>query len=334
MKGLFRLIVAVVLGYFIYFMLYGTPELERPTNVSIPKGASVAMIAQRLKDADLIKSEWGFKSLVWLKGASSKLQAGDYSFSDVQSLADIVRVMTQGLGALNEKQFTVIEGWGISEIGNYFEEKNIVTKDEFLAVARAGIRNNESGIRDFGFLKDKPAGVGLEGYLFPDTYRVVKDADADGVVTKMLENFDAKLTQKMRDDIKAQGKTIFDVVRMASIVEAEVPHEQDRPVIAGILWKRLDAGMALQVDSTLNYITGGKNAALTKEELSNTSPYNTYKHRDLPPGPIGNPGLSALNAAIYPTHTAYWYFMSGKDGKTYFGKTLEEHNENKAKYLK
>ena len=151
---------------------------------------------------------------------------------------------------------------------------------------------------------------------------------------KMLENFDSKLTQQMRADIKAQGKTIFDIVRMASIVEAEVPHEADRPMITGILWKRLDAGMALQVDSALNYVTAGKNRSLTAEELKIDSPYNTYKYRGLPPTPIGNPGLSALRAAIYPTHTAYWYFLSDKDGKTHFAKTLEEHNENKSKYLR
>lgn len=337
MKGFFRLIIAVVLGYFIYFMLYGTPELTRPTMVIIPKGAGVSAIAEKLKDADLIRSKFGFETLVWLKGAGSKLQAGEYKFEDIKSLSDIVRVLTQGLGALNENQLTIIEGWGLQEIGHYLEGKGIAQAEELhelvgfpAVIGKPGKDFSE----DFKFLSDKPVNVNYEGYLFPDTYRVLKSDGVEGIARAMLENFDAKLTQKMRDDIKAQGKTIFDITRMASIVEAEVPHEQDRPVIAGILWKRLDAGMALQVDSTLNYVTGGKNAALTKQELANNSPYNTYKHKGLPPGPIGNPGLSALRAAIYPTHTAYWYFMSGKDGKTYFGKTLDEHNANKVKYLK
>lgn len=331
MKGLSRLIIAIGLGYFIYFLLYGAPDLKAPAVVDIPKGAGVNEIADKLKDAEVIRSKFGFETLVWLMRSGSKLQAGEYKFENIKGLADVVRILTQGLGASNEREITIIEGWGIGEIANYFEEQGVVKKQNFFNIVSP---NSQIPMTNDQFFNDKPDGTGLEGYLFPDTYRVSKDAIATDIVSKMLENFGSKLTQEMRDDIKAQGKTIYDIVRMASIVEAEVPHEQDRPVIAGILWKRLDTGMALQVDSTLNYATGGKNSALTTDELKIDSPYNTYKYRGLPPTAIGNPGLSALRAAIYPRHTAYWYFLSGKDGKTYFGKTLEEHNNNKAKYLK
>ncbi|MBI4135367.1 endolytic transglycosylase MltG [Candidatus Uhrbacteria bacterium] len=334
MKSLFKLAVTIGLAYFIYTLLFTIPEVESPKTIEIPKGVGVSEIGQRLKDADLIRSKFGFETLVWLKRAGSKLQAGEYTFSDVDSLADIVRVLTQGLGALNEKQFTIPEGWSMREIAAHLNERNVVSGKDFLEIVEAGIKNEELRMKNFVFLSDVPAGVGVEGYLFPDTYRVFKDAQTQDIVQKMLENFDAKLTSEMRAAIGAQGKTVFDIVRMASIVEREVPHEEDRPVIAGILWKRLDAGMALQVDSTLNYATGGKNAALTAQELAIDSPYNTYKYRGLPPAPIGNPGLSALRAAIYPQHSAYWYFLSGTDGKTHFAKDLDEHNENKARYLK
>lgn len=323
--------ITIGVGYFIYTLAFGVPEIENPTRIEIPKGAGVGEIAAKLKDAEIIRSTTGFKTLVWLKGASSKLQAGDYTFADAHSLSDIVRVLTQGLGALNEKQFTIPEGWGAKEIADYFQKRNIVDGEEFIRVISP---NSQFLISNFQFLNDRPTSAGLEGYLFPDTYRILKDASIEDAVVKMLENFDKKLTPEMRRDIAGQGKTIFDIVRMASIVEREVPHAEDRPVIAGILWKRLDAGMALQVDSTLNYATGGKNAALTREELAIDSLYNTYKYRGLPPTPIGNPGLSALRAAIYPRHSAYWYFLSGKDSKTYFAKTLDEHNENKVQYLK
>lgn len=331
MKYLFKFALLAALGYGIYVILFGTPDLKAPATVEIPRGAGVSEIAEKLKDADLIRSKFGFETLVWLKRAGSKLQAGEYTFSDVDSLADIVRVLTQGLGARNEKQFTIPEGWGVKEIASYFQERNITDSEEFIRVVSP---NSQFPISNFHFLADQPANVGLEGYLFPDTYRILKDASVEDVVVKMLDNFDAKVTAEMRAAIGAQGKTVFDIVRMASIVEAEVPHEEDRPVIAGILWKRLDAGMALQVDSTLNYATGGKNAALTREELAIDSPYNTYKYRGLPPTPIGNPGLSALQAAIYPQHSAYWYFLSDTDGKTHFAKDLDEHNENKARYLR
>ncbi len=331
MKSLFKLVITIGLAYFIYTLLFTVPEVNTPRTLEIPKGVGVGAIAEKLKDAGLIRSKFGFETLVWLKRAGSKLQAGEYTFSDVDSLADIVRVLTQGLGALNEKQFTIPEGWSIKDIAAYFDEREIISGKEFSSLVGA---EGEFSAASFPFLADRPSRVGLEGYLFPDTYRVFKDVQTQNIVQKMLENFDTKLTSEMRAAIGAQGKTVFDIVRMASIVEREVPHEEDRPVIAGILWKRLDAGMALQVDSTLNYATGGKNAALTVQELAIDSPYNTYKYRGLPPTPIGNPGLSALRAAIYPQHSAYWFFLSGTDGKTHFAKTLDEHNENKARYLR
>lgn len=336
MKSLFRFVLLAALGYAIYVMLFGAPKINAPKQLEIPKGAGVSEIAQKLKEAELIRSKFGFQTFVWIRRASSKLQAGEYTFEPKMSLADIVRILTRGLGAINERELTIIEGWGIDEIGKYLEEQGGGARQDFLALVsnKSQVASNQFPVSDFKFLADKSVGTGLEGYLFPDTYRVFKDAKLEDLARKMLENFDAKLTAEMRADIATQGKTIFDIVRVSSIVEAEVPHEEDRPVIAGILWKRLDAGMALQVDSTLNYVTGGKNRALTAEELKIDSPYNMYKYRGLPPTPIGNPGLSALRAAIYPRHSAYWYFLSGKDGKTYFAKTLDEHNENKAKYLR
>ncbi|MBI2551783.1 endolytic transglycosylase MltG [Candidatus Uhrbacteria bacterium] len=338
MGKLLKFALIAALGYGIYVILFGTPDLKAPAQVEIPKGAGVSDIAVKLKDAEIIRSKLGFETLVWLMRASSKLQAGEYKFEPKElGLADIVRALTQGLGASNEREITVIEGWGVDDIGAYLEAQGIGTKREFFEVVgkECKMQNEKCKmVNEFDFLKDKPASVGLEGYLFPDTYRVQKDAKVEEVVKIMIENFDKKLTVHMRADIGDQGKDIFDVVRMASIIEAEVPHEEDRPVIAGILWKRLDIGMALQVDSTLNYATGGKNRALTAEELKIDSPYNTYKHRGLPPTPIGNPGLSAIRAAIYPRHTAYLYFLSDKEGKTHFAKTLDEHNENKARYLR
>ena len=337
MKALFKFALLAALGYGIYVVLFGTPDLKAPAAVQIPKGAGVSQISDTLKAANLIRSEFGFKAFVWVTRNASKLQAGDYKFDTGNvSLADIVRVLSQGLGAINERQLTIVEGWGIDDIGSYLEAQGVGTKREFYEVA--GKRCQVSGVRcqvldGFDFLKDKPQEAGLEGYLFPDTYRIHRDAKAEDLVKKMLENFGAKLTPEMRADIAAQGKNIFDIVRMASIVEREVPHEEDRPIISGILWKRLDAGMALQVDSTLNYVTGGKNPALTNNELKIDSPYNTYKYRGFPPTPIGNPGLSALRATINPKTTAYWYFLSDKAGKTHFAKTLDEHNENKVRYL-
>ncbi|MBI4122479.1 MAG: endolytic transglycosylase MltG [Parcubacteria group bacterium] len=154
------------------------------------------------------------------------------------------------------------------------------------------------------------------------------------VVRKMVQNFDAKVTQDLRNEAARQGKNFYTVLIMASIIEAEVPHEEDRPIVSDIFWSRLAAGVPLQSDATLTYIIGGSRPALTNEELQIDSAYNTYKYRELPPTPIGNPGLSAIRAAIYPADTDYFYFLSTPEGETIFSRTLEEHNAAKARYLR
>jgi UPF0755 protein len=186
----------------------------------------------------------------------------------------------------------------------------------------------------FDFLKDKPKYVGLEGYLFPDTYRVYADATIKDIVTKMLENFGKKLTPEMRLEIAKQKKTIFQVVTVASLVEAEARSDADRHLVADIIWRRLAFGMPLQLDSTVNYATGGKKAAISLAEQALNSPYNTYRYPGLPLGPINNPALTALQSAIYPEENNYWYFLTGTDGKMYYAKDLNGHNINKYRYLK
>jgi UPF0755 protein len=228
---------------------------------------------------------------------------------------------------LEEVRITIPEGWDRSDIGKYLEGKGIGALDQFLASTKKDF------VQNFAVLADKPQKASLEGYLFPDTYRLYKGATVDDVVLKMLANFSSKLTNEEQKAIKASGRSVFEIVTMASIVEKEVPHASDRPIVAGIFWKRLKEGMPLQADSTLNYVTGNKSASLSSEELKIDSPYNTYTNKGLPPTPIGNPGEVALRAAIYPKSSPYWYFLSAPDGSTIFSKTFEEHVAAKRKYL-
>jgi UPF0755 protein len=208
------------------------------------------------------------------------------------------------------RKVTVIEGWGIDDIAAYLEKEGWYQEDDFKKLA------------------------GREGYLFPDTYYLFADAKITDLIKKMQENFDRRVSNDLRAAIKRQGKDLDEVLKVGSIIEAEVPHEADRPIVSDIIWKRLNAGMALQSDATLNYAIGGKRTALTAAELKMDSPYNTYKYRGLPPTPIGNPGLSAIRAAIYPAKTDYWYFLSTPDGQTIFSRNLAEHNRAKVRYLK
>lgn len=332
MKKIIGLIFTALIGYGIYFCLFSTPPQPQETkNVVIEKGESVKEIASLLKTTGYIRSVFGFEAYIWLNRLSGQLQAGDYKLPANLSLSQIADYLTHGLGAVSENSFTIIEGWSDKEIADYLAKEGIADKNEFLKTVS---QDTQFSSLDFVFLKDKPRSAGLEGYLFPDTYRIYKNASAQDITRKMLENFDAKLTAEMRKGIELRGRTIFDIVRMASIIEAEVPKAGDRAIISGILWKRLEAGMLLQCDSTLNYATGGKNRALTSDELKNNSPYNSYKYPGLPPTPIGNPGAEAIKAAIYPQDSPYWFFLSTKDGQTIFSATLDEHNAAKAKYLK
>ncbi len=252
--------------------------------------------------------------------------------------------------AAPEKTLRILEAWTNKDISLYVEREMGLSATEFLTevgLPQTDYRSNKnlSPLLDFStkysFLADKPEYFGLEGYLFPDTYRVYASSTVTEVIEKMLSNFDKKLTQKMRDDIKAQGKTIYEVITLASIVEKEAPinyqtkNNRDARIIAGIFLNRLSYGQGLESDATLSYIYGDTKPAHSGEELEANSLYNTYKYRGLPPGPICNPGILAIEAAIYPIKTDYNYFLSpkGKD-EVIYARTYQEHLNNKYKYLK
>jgi len=169
----------------------------------------------------------------------------------------------------------------------------------------------------------------------PDTYRVYADADLkEEVLAKIFNNLEGKITAEMRSEIKNQGRSFYEILTMASMVEREAQAEEDMKMVADIFWRRLDMNWALQSCATVNYITGKNDPGVTNVDRAIDSPYNTYLHPGLPAGPIGNPGLNAIKATIYPTSNDNWYFMSGKDGEMYYGRTLDEHNTNVYKYLR
>jgi len=178
----------------------------------------------------------------------------------------------------------------------------------------------------------KLPGENLEGFLFPDTYYLPVDVTPEKVVEIMTTNFDKKMAP-FKEEIEGQGKTIFEIVIMASLLEKEVKTFEDKELVSGILWKRLKNNIPLQVDATISYITGKQTTRISREETQIDSPYNTYKYLGLPIGPICNPGIDSIKAAIYPKNSQYWYYLSTSEGKTIFSETLEEHNLAKAKYL-
>lgn len=249
-----------------------------------------------------------------------------------------------------EETIQILEGWTSRDISQYFEHLGKWSSAKFLNVAglpqvdyreRKDLTPLLDWSTEFTFLTDKPKYYGLEGYLFPDTYRIYASSTVSDVIHKMLVNFDEKLTSKMRADIKAQGKTVYSIVTMASIIEKEASLDyqkndnHDARVISGIFWHRLKIGQALQSDATLSYIFNDNEPSHSGKDLENSSLYNTYKYRGLPPGPICNPGRLAIEAAIYPITSDYNYFLTPKGKDTIiYARTYEEHLKNKYKYLR
>ena len=322
----------------------------------IKKGESIREIAAKLESQNLIKNDFFFLFYSFLGGDSRKLQAGEYLVSSSQNIPEITRKFVKG--EVIKEKITVVEGWNLRDIGWYFENNGIFQAEEILELV--GFPGKDFS-NEFNFLEDKPKNLGLEGYLFPDTYEIDKEEGVEEVIRKMLRNFDRKLTLDLREEIEKQGKTIFEIVTMASLLEKEVKTKEDKEIVSGILWKRLENNVPLQVDATITYILRYKTtnpegvaprpygARISKEDLQIDSPYNTYKYRGLPLGPICNPGLDSILAAMYPEDSGFWYYLSpwvaelrsspaslrsAEDEGTIFSETLEKHNIAKEKYLR
>lgn len=316
------LFVCVGIGY-----LYIESRIKKPlVAVSqsqrvfvILQGEGPKTIARKLKEANLISSEFLFVFDVWERGVSQSLQAGRYLLDSSMSVMEIVDAIVFGKVSRDEISVTIPEGFMLKEIET-----------------RAGVKLANFTIADFknkyDFLADAPASADLEGYLFPDTYFLKKESLAVEMAEKMLANFGDKLSADLRAEIARQGKSIHEIVIMASIIEKEVRTEEDMKIVSGVLWKRLDIGMPLQADATVVYGVGRNE--LTVDDLKIDSPYNTYTRKGLPKGPISNPGLRAILAAIYSTPSDYLYYLSKPTGETVLSKTLEEHNAAKNKYLR
>lgn len=304
-------------------------NIETTAKVEIPQGFGSRDIARLLKNEGIVRSQWVFVAYASFKGDASYLKPGVYEF-DRASIAEIVEQLIAG--GQNEITITIPEGWTGQAIAAFFEKNGISKHENFMAFIARGAHSVLE--EKFTFLSDRPSGAGLEGYLFPDTYRIIRGSPSEHIVAKMLENFNKKNPQDMRDEITRQKKSLFEIITMASLIEKEVSSDEDRALVSGILWKRIDRGIPLQVDATITYITGKRTVRVSSEETRINSPYNTYLHKGLPAGPIANPGLSAIQAALYPKGSPYLYYLSAPDGTTIYSRTLEEHNGAKAKYLK
>lgn len=288
------------------------PTDEAPVAFSVSPGESVRSIAQRLSQEKLIRSRTGFYILVRLMNLEKNVEAGDFRLNRMMDARTIALELTHGM---SDVRLTIPEGWRNEEVAAKVAYEFDIPEQEFLKFAK-------------------------QGYMFPDTYQLPKDATASAIASLLFETFEKKITPVMRNDAKKTGLSFDQVITLASLVEREGRTNDDRPMIAGILLNRIQEDRPLQVDATLQYILGYQptektwwKKILTDEDKKLVSAYNTYLHPGLPPGPIANPGLDAIRAVIYPQASPYFFYLHDPSGVAHYAVTLEEHNENVRKYL-
>lgn len=307
----YTLVLFFLLVIFLWSAVRPPAEFPVRTVVSVEEGIPLAQISRLLKEKRVIRSELLFEIGVILRGGERRVWAGDYFFTERLSSQTIAARLTRGEFGLTAVRVTILEGAMVEEIAALLQQ-SFWNFDDAAFVAQA---------------RDK------EGFLFPDTYFFLPTVSPDNVIKVMSDNFNEKI-KGIEESIENFGKPLRDVVTMASILEKEAATPEDRRIVSGILWKRIKIGMPLQVDAAFVYVNGETTEDLSIDELKIDSPYNTYRYRGLPKGPIGNPGLDAIRAALEPQSSPYLYYLSDNKGVMHYSKTFEEHKENKAKYLR
>ncbi len=317
-KHIFKIITAIIALLLIFGIFYTVSwRAPRPfpdqALVTIERGESLTQAATSLKEKGVIRSAFWLKVFITIMGGEKRVIAGDYYFPSAVSVFKVAKMIHDGEFGLIAIKVTIPEGTSSIEIAKILEK-------QFPAF----------NSKDFA---KEVADNNYEGFLFPDTYFFMPNTKALDVISMMRENF-ARQIKPYEDDISKSKKSMNDIVTMASIIEEEADGSlESKRIVSGILWKRLSLKMPLQVDSPFVYYNGKNSYTLTKEDLTEVEPYNTYVNKGLPPTAIGNPGIDSLRAAIAPTNTDYLYFLSDKKGNVYYAKTFEDHQTNRQLHL-
>ena len=302
----------LVLGATLLFVFFFSPpsDFPRGTMVMVAEGSSIAEVATLLSRRHIVRSSQTLGYLIRFVHGPSIAVAGDYIFPQPENAIVIARRLAKGQYGITPIKVTIPEGATAADIATLIT-RQMPTFDTKSFIASAQPR---------------------EGYLFPDTYYFQPTWGVDRVIEAMEKRF-RTATETLGPLTSRSGRTLEQVVIMASLLEREAHTTESRRTIAGILWKRLDNGMPLQVDAVFPYIVGKNTFELSRSDLATSSPYNTYRYRGLPIGPIANPGLDALLAALTPIKSDYWFYLSDRAGILHYAVDFAEHKRNKAKYL-
>ena len=291
--------------------------------VEIPPGAGSLPIGERLVTAGVVRDLATYRTALWMSGQGRHLRAGEYRFDREMTPLEIIDKIARG--DVYVITVTFPEGRTIAEMAKIVESHGLGTAASFVQAAE-----DPAPIHDLD-----PAATDLEGYLFPDTYALPRNTDAAKLVRMMVARFEKVFTPGLRQAAAARHLTVRQAVTLAAIVEKETAKADERPLIAAVYTTRLRIGMPLQCDPTVIYglVKAGRyDGNIHKDDLQFDSPYNTYRHGGLPPGPIASPGRASLEAALHPADEDYLYFVSRNDGSHEFARTLEEHNRNVRKF--
>lgn len=304
--------------------------IQKSGQVAVEPGMAPSQVWQQLTEQGYSQYSLPWRYYGWRAGDEFRIQAGTYELQAGEPISVVMRRLAEGETLNTDTSVTFPEGFTLRQIAERTAAKGIGTTEAFQQQAIIG--NYQT---TFPFLAGLPAERSLEGYLFPETYRLATDDTPDDVLKRMLVTFSKKVTENMPSQMSFRGRmrTLDQVVTMASIIEREVIKDEDMAIVAGILWKRFDESIGLDADATIRYALNKWDGALTVQDLQIDSPYNTRRYRGLPPGPISNPGSRALQAILQPQASDFYYYLSAPDGQTIFSRTNEEHNANKAKYL-
>ena len=310
----------------LYFELHN--YADTPTNVNISQnvivnvrpGQTLRTTADKLQQANLIKSRLKFILIARIKGLDKHLKAGEYLLSAAMTPRQILEIMVKG--EVNLHKLTVPEGYNIHQIAVLVENAQFGSKIDFIKTATDTALAGKYGLEAASF----------EGYLFPDTYFFPREVTMEKIVSTMLNRFWSVFTTEWKMRANDLGFTVHQIVTLASIIEKETGAAFERPIISSVFHNRLKKKMRLESDPTVIYGINNFDGNLTRNHLNTHSPYNTYKIKGLPAGPIANPGRASLEAALYPEKSIFIYFVSKKDNTHYFSTTLKEHNQAVRKY--
>ena len=311
------LLILLSLLVLLVLTIYGppcpSPSLGQETVVVLDRGLGVRAIAGRLKEAKVISSPGQFLFLSKLLGVEDQLQAGKYSFAPGTRPLDVLSRLTRGQATA--QMVTIPEGLTIRQIARLLQTESGMDAERFI-----GLANDPHVCREHGVEASS-----LEGYLFPDTYGLYWGIPAREMIALLVSRFQHAWDDSMVRRAGGLGMSLHRVITLASMIEEEVMANEERPVISAVYHNRLKKRMLLQCDPTVLYALGGKATPLTRRDLKVDSPYNTYRHRGLPPGPISSPGKSSIMAALYPAKVDYLYFVARGDGSHHFSRTHREH---------